>query len=78
MKNFKKILSAQIVKSYSKALTNTLRADYDSLPKEVKEKISYGDYCNDPNIKTIIQTAKNIAIGRMAVAIQRKKGNFSN
>jgi hypothetical protein len=78
MKNFKKILSAQIVKSYSKALTNTLRADYDSLPKEVKEKISYGDYCNDPNIKTIIQTAKNIAIGRMAVAIQRKKGNFRN
>ena len=78
MKKFKKILSAQIVKSYSKALTNTLRADYDSLPKEVKEKISYGDYCNDPNIKTIIQTAKNIAIGRMAVAIQRKKGNFRN
>jgi hypothetical protein len=78
MKNFKKILSAQILKSYSKALTNTLRADYDSLSKEVKEKISYGDYCNDPNIKTIIQTAKNIAIGRMAVAIQRKKGNFRN
>ena len=78
MKKFKKILSAQIVKSYSKALTNTLRADYDSLPKEVKEKVSYGDYCNDPNIKTLIQTAKNIAIGRMAVAIQRKKGNFRN
>ena len=47
-------------------------------PKEVKEKVSYGDYCNDPNIKTFIQTAKNIAIGRMAVAIQRKKGNFRN
>ena len=78
MKKFKKILSAQIVKSYSKALTNTLRADYDSLPKEVKEKVSYGDYCNDPNIKTLIQTAKNIAIGRMAVAIQRKKGNYRN
>jgi len=30
------------------------------------------------NIKTYIETAKNIAIGRMAVAIQRKKGNFRN
>ena len=61
-----------------KAVTTTLRAEYDSLPKEVKEKASYGDYCNDPNIKTLIQTAKNIAIGRMAVAIQRKKGNYRN
>ena len=61
-----------------KAITTTLRAEYDSLPKEVKEKVSYGDYCNDPNIKTIIQTAKNVAIGRMAVAIQRKKGNYRN
>ncbi len=61
-----------------KEITITLRAEYDSLPKEVKEKVSYGDYCNDPNIKTLIQTAKNIAIGRMAVAIQRKKGNFRN
>jgi hypothetical protein len=61
-----------------KEITTTLRAEYDSLPKEVKEKISYGDYCNDPNIKTFIETAKNIAIGRMAVAIQRKKGNFRN
>tara|TARA_B100000963_G_C22414725_1_gene574911 strand:- start:56 stop:244 length:189 start_codon:yes stop_codon:yes gene_type:complete len=61
-----------------KAITTTLRAEYDSLPKEVKEKVSYGDYCNDPNIKTLIQTAKNIAIGRMAVAIQRKKGNYRN
>ena len=61
-----------------KAITTTLRAEYDSLPKEVKERVSYGDYCNDPNIKTLIQTAKNIAIGRMAVAIQRKKGNFRN
>ena len=61
-----------------KATTTTLRAEYDSLPKKVKEKVSYGDYCNDPNIKTFIQTAKNIAIGRMAVAIQRKKGNFRN
>ena len=61
-----------------KAVITTLRAEYDSLPKEVKEKISYGDYCNDPNIKTLIQTAKNIAIGRMAVAIQRKKGNYRN
>jgi hypothetical protein len=61
-----------------KAVTTTLRAEYDSLPKEVKEKVSYGDYCNDPNIKTLIQTAKNIAIGRMAVAIQRKKGNYRN
>ena len=59
-----------------KSITTTLRAEYDSLPKEVKEKVSYGDYCNDPNIKTLIQTAKNIAIGRMAVAIQRKKGNY--
>ena len=61
-----------------KAITTTLRAEYDSLSKEVKEKVSYGDYCNDPNIKTLIQTAKNIAIGRMAVAIQRKKGNYRN
>ena len=61
-----------------KEIITTLRAEYDSLPKEVKEKVSYGDYCNDPNIKTLIQTAKNIAIGRMAVAIQRKKGNFRN
>ena len=61
-----------------KEITITLRAEYDSLPKEVKEKVSYGDYCNDPNIKTLIQTAKNIAIGRMAVAIQRKKGNYRN
>ena len=61
-----------------KAITTTLRAEYDRLPKEVKEKVSYGDYCNDPNIKTLIQTAKNIAIGRMAVAIQRKKGNYRN
>lgn len=61
-----------------KAVTTTLRAEYDSLPKEVKDKISYGDYCNDPNIKTLIQTAKNIAIGRMAVAIQRRKGNYRN
>ena len=61
-----------------KEITTTLRAEYDSLPKKVKEKVSYGDYCNDPNIKTLIQTAKNIAIGRMAVAIQRKKGNFRN
>jgi len=61
-----------------KAVTTTLRAEYDSLPKEIKEKISFGDYCNDPNIKTLIQTAKNIAIGRMAVAIQRKKGNYRN
>ena len=61
-----------------KAITTTLRAEYDSLPKEVKEKVSYGDYCNDPNIKTLIQTAKNIARGRMAVAIQRKKGNYRN
>ena len=61
-----------------KEVTITLRAEYDSLPKEVKDKISYGDYCNDPNIKTLIQTAKNIAIGRMAVAIQRKKGNYRN
>ena len=61
-----------------KALTTTLKAEYDSLPDEIKDKISYGDYCNDPNIKTYIETAKNIAIGRMAVAIQRKKGNFRN
>ena len=61
-----------------KEITTTLKAEYDSLPKEVKEKVSYGDYCNDPNIKTLIQTAKNIAIGRMAVAIQRKKGNYRN
>ena len=61
-----------------KEITTTLKAEYDSLPKEVKEKVSYGDYCNDPNIKTLIQTAKNIAIGRMAVATQRKKGNFRN
>ena len=61
-----------------KAITTTLRAEYDSLPKELKEKVSYGDYCNDPNIKTLIQTAKNIAIGRMVVAIQRKKGNYRN
>ena len=61
-----------------KEITTTLKAEYDSLPKEVKEKVSYGDYCNDPNIKTLIQTAKNIAIGRMAVAIQRRKGNFRN
>ena len=61
-----------------KEVTITLRAEYDSLPKKVKEKVSYGDYCNDPNIKTLIQTAKNIAIGRMAVAIQRKKGNYRN
>ena len=61
-----------------KEITTTLRAEYDSLPKEVKEKVSYGDYCNYPNIKTLIQTAKNIAIGRMAVAIQRKKGNYRN
>ena len=56
-----------------KSITTTLRAEYDSLPKEVKEKVSYGDYCNDPNIKTLIQTAKNIAIGKMAVAIQIRK-----
>ncbi|BAQ88732.1 hypothetical protein [uncultured Mediterranean phage uvMED] len=61
-----------------KAITTTLKAEYDSLPKEVKEKISYGDYCNDPNIKTVIETAKSIAIGRMQIAIQRKKGNFRN
>ena len=61
-----------------KAITTTLRAEYDSLPKEVKEKVSYGDYCNDPNIKTFIQTVKNIAMGRMAIAIQRKKGNWRN
>ena len=61
-----------------KALTTTLKAGYDSLPDKIKEKISYGDYCNDPNIKTYIETAKNIAIGRMAVAIQRRKGNFRN
>ena len=59
-------------------LTTTLRAEYDSLPKEVKEKISYGDYCNDPNIKTFIEMAKSIAIGRMQIAIQRRKGNFRN
>lgn len=61
-----------------KAITTTLRAEYDSLPNEVKEKISYGDYCNDPNVKRFIETAKNIAIGRMAIAIQRRKGNFRN
>ena len=61
-----------------KAVITTLRAEYDSLPKEIKEKISFGDYCNDPNIKTFIETAKNIAIGRMVVAIQRKKGNYRN
>ena len=59
-------------------LTTTLRAEYDSLPNEVKEKISYGDYCNYPNIKTVIETAKSIAIGRMQIAIQRRKGNFRN
>ena len=59
-------------------LTTTLRAEYDSLPNEIKEKISFGDYCNNPNIKTVIETAKSIAIGRMAIAIQRKKGNFRN
>lgn len=59
-------------------LTTTLRAEYDSLPNEIKEKISYGDYCNDQNIKTVIETAKSIAIGRMQIAIQRKKGNFRN
>lgn len=59
-------------------LTTTLRAEYDSLPKEVKEKISYGDYCNDPNVKIFIETAKSIAIGRMQIAIQRRKGNFRN
>ena len=59
-------------------LTTTLRAEYDSLPNEIKEKVSYGDYCNNPNIKTVIETAKSIAIGRMAIAIQRKKGNFRN
>ena len=61
-----------------KAVTTTLRAEYDSLPNEVKEKISYGDYCNDPNVKRFIETAKNIAIGRMQIAIQRRKGNFRN
>ena len=61
-----------------KAVTTTLKAEYDSLPNEVKEKISYGDYCNDPNIKTVIETAKSIAIGRMQIAIQRRKGNFRN
>ena len=61
-----------------KAITTTLRAEYDSLPNEIKEKISYGDYCNDPNIKTVIETAKSIAIGRMQIAIQRRKGNFRN
>lgn len=59
-------------------LTTTLRAEYDSLPNQIKEKVSYGDYCNDPNIKTVIETAKSIAIGRMAIAIQRRKGNFRN
>ena len=59
-------------------LTTTLRAEYDSLPNEIKEKVSYGDYCNNPNIKTVIETAKSIAIGRMHIAIQRKKGNFRN
>ena len=59
-------------------LTTTLRAEYDSLPNEVKKKISYGDYCNDPNVKRFIETAKNIAIGRMQIAIQRRKGNFRN
>ena len=55
-----------------KAITTTLRAEYDGLPKrDQKEKVSYGDYCNDPNIKTLIQTAKNIAIGKMA--IERKE-----
>ena len=61
-----------------KEITTTLRAEYDSLPNEVKEKISYGDYCNDPNVKRFIETAKNIAIGRIAIAIQRKKGNYRN
>ena len=61
-----------------KAITTTLRAEYDSLPNEIKEKISYGDYCNDQNIKRFIETAKNIAIGRMQIAIQRRKGNFRN
>ena len=59
-------------------LTTTLRAEDDSLPNEIKEKVSYGDYCNNPNIKTVIETAKSIAIGRMQIAIQRKKGNFRN
>jgi len=61
-----------------KAVTTTLRAEYDSLPKEIKEKISFGDYCNCPNIKAYIETAKNIAIGRMQIAIQRRKGNYRN
>ena len=61
-----------------KAVTTTLRAEYDSLPKEIKEKISFGDYCNCPNIKSYIETAKNIAIGKMQIAIQRRKGNYRN
>lgn len=60
-------------------LAKTLKQEYDQLEEEVKQKISYGDYVANPEqAKNLIETIKNVSIGKKERSIKNKKGIMFN
>ena len=58
-----------------KKITISLASRYESLPKKVKEQISYADFVkNAHQIELIVQTTKNILVGRKSISIDIYKG----
>jgi len=54
---------------------NSLHCRYENLPKEVKEQIPYADFVkNSHQIELIVETTKNILVGRKSISIDISKG----
>tara|TARA_R100001224_G_scaffold95991_1_gene65711 strand:- start:605 stop:805 length:201 start_codon:yes stop_codon:yes gene_type:complete len=61
---------------YKKLAINTFIIRYKKLPKEVKQKVTYDLFIKNPSmIENIVETAKNVAIGRKLLRL--KYGNFN-
>ncbi len=63
----------------AKKITISLASRNESLPKEVKEQISYADFVKNANqIELIVQTTKNTTVGRKSISIDIYKGKRVN
>ena len=56
-----------------------LRAEYELLEDEVKEKVSFGDFIADPkSARLIIETVKNVLIGKKEYIQRIKQGKMKS
>jgi len=59
-----------------KLIKSSFASRYELLPKEVKDKVSYVNFVKNADmIETVVETCKNVVIGRKELRI--KYGNFN-